>query len=108
MPFGIVKHDPPPSGPEPRKGRVPKEEIEIPEAPNIRGNEPRKGRKPKEETEIPNDLDINEFILWLLTLNPNEYPIGRAIILRVQRHKRSGFVKDILELYKIFIREKRK
>ena len=48
-------------------------------------------------------IDLNEFLVWMQSLDITKYPAQSAIIMRVQNYKRPAFVKDTVQLVNLFM-----
>jgi hypothetical protein len=56
-------------------------------------------------THVPsNDIDENTFLVWVKSLNPNEYPICNGIITRLQKYQRKSFILDVLRLVNVYLK----
>ncbi len=63
-------------------------------------------RSPKNAFDIES-IDLNDFVKWVLELDVDEFPACSAIIKRAQRYRRTGFLKDCVELFKLYIKKKK-
>jgi hypothetical protein len=65
-----------------------------------------KVKKDKPIKESTPEINENDFLLWILKLDPQNYPVCNGIIKRLQTHKRKGFILDVLKLINVYLKEK--